>query len=529
MSEHLIALPVILVLAGAVFIGAIGPITAQACSPQDFRRRRNLWFVLTLAAFLTHSFWLFMVIAALALALTVKAESNRFALYFGLMLAVPPIAASVPGLGVFNELFSINLMRLLALVVLLPTYLVLRGQSGVDPFGRLWCDKLLLGYLALEVVLTLPYRTATSVLRDSVFYAFTDVFLPYYVASRSLRTLKAFRDAIAAFVVGVLVLSVMLMFEFARSRLLYVSLAPAMGVFDYGWGTYLGRAGGMRAMASIGHPIAAGYTCAVALGLYLYLQRFVPGVLARRVGALVLVGGMVGALSRAPWIGAAFIVVVFVVLGPAPTRGLMKIGLAVLLALPLLILTPAGQRFIDLLPWVGTVEAFNVEGRERLAEVSYRVFLQSPFFGRFDYTANDEMESLRGGHGIIDTVNTYVVVALRGGGVSLALFCGFFLVAGSSLFRAMRRVSDHGDEGKLLGRALFATLMGMLFMIGTVSPVLDIPTLYWSVGGLMVACVRLLEQRRAAPLVAAVPRAAPGPRRMPGTGGSFSHHGSGRK
>lgn len=527
MSEHLLALPLILVMAGAVFLGAMRPITAQACAPEDFRRRRNLWFLLTLAAFLSHSFWLFIVIAALALALTLKAESNRFALFFGLMLAVPPIVASLPGLGVFNELFSVNLMRVLALVVLLPTYLMLRRQPGVDPFGRLWCDKLLLGYLVLEVLLTLPYRTVTSILRDSVFYAFTDVFLPYYVASRSLRTLKAFRDAIAAFVLSALILGVMLMFEFARSRLLYVSLAPAMGVFDYGWGTYLGRGGGMRAMASIGHPIAAGYTCAVALGLYLYLQRLVPGGLSRKAGAVVLVGGLLGALSRAPWVGTAIIGVVFVALGPAPARRLMQIGLIVLLALPLLIVTPVGQRFIDLLPWVGTVEAYNVEGRERLAEVSYRVFLENPFFGRFDYISHPDMESLRGGHGIIDTVNTYAVVALRGGGVSLALFCGFFLVAGYTLFRAMQRVGDHGDERRLLGRALFATLVGLLFMIGTVSPVLDIPTLYWCVGGLMVAYVRLLE-RSAAPVVAEAPRAVVGARRMPGTGRAFPHHGPGR-
>lgn len=494
MPEHLQSLPIILALASAVFLLAQAPLTAQACSVEDFRRRRNLWFVFTLAAFLAHNFWLFILVIGLVLVVAAKAERNALALYLGLAVALPDIGASIPGLGVFNELFEISPVRLLALLVLLPAFLSLRTQAGVAPFGQLLCDKLLFGYLALEFVLTVPHRTLTSVLRDSVFYAFVDVFLPYYVASRALRTVKDFRDVFAAFIVSVGVLSLFLMFEFLRTRLLYSALAPVLGVYDYGWTTYLARGSRMRAIGTAGHPIAAGYLCAVAFGFYLYLRTLVPKGAVRTLAMLLLVGGLIGALSRAPWVGAVLITVVFLALGPAPGRSLMKLGLAVLLSLPFLLLTPYGRNIIDLLPWVGTVDAENVAGRERLAEVSFRVMMENPLFGRFDVMEHPDIESLRGGHGIIDTVNTYVVVGLRAGFVGLALFTGFFATAVGLLFRGMRRTAGPGDERHLLGRALLATLLGVLFMIGTTSPVLAIPTIYWCMGGLAIAYARLVEQ-----------------------------------
>ena len=195
MPEHLRALVVILVLAVAVFALAKAPITAQACAAQDFVRRRNLWFALTLAAFLAHNFWVFAAIASIALVIAVRNESNRFALYMGVMLVRPRMSASIPGFGLINDLFAVDPLRLLALFVLLPTYLVLRKQPGVEPFGKLLPDKFLLAYLVLSLVLTLEYRTFTAVFRTSVLYAFTDTFLIYYCASRSLRSIEAYRDA----------------------------------------------------------------------------------------------------------------------------------------------------------------------------------------------------------------------------------------------------------------------------------------------------------------------------------------------
>jgi hypothetical protein len=515
--EHLRALVVILALSIPVFALAKAPITATISSAEDFRRRRNLWFFFTFAAFFAHSFWLFALLLTCALVLARRNETNPMALYLALFIALPPISQSIPGLGLVNELFAVDHVRLLALFVLLPAYMALRRQPGTEAFGRLLPDKLLLGYLVLEVALTLPYRTLTSVLRDSVAYAFTDVFLPYYVASRSVRTLKAFRDALGALVVSVLVLSLILLFEYRGYWLLYSALDRALGV-DWGGNSYLTRAGNLRASGTIGHAIAAGYVCAAALGLYLYLRTVISSVFMRRLAMLVIAGGLLGALSRAPWLGAVAMIVVFMALGPSPVASLSKLGLAVVATLPVLLATDIGSKIIDYLPWVGEVDARNVDGRARLAEVAFQVFLENPVFGRFDYLVHPAMEALRGSDGIIDTVNTYVVVGLRGGGVGLALFVGVFTTAGYGVFKSLRRLGNKGDERHALGRALLATLIGVLLIIGTVSPILVIPTVYWILAGLAVGYSRMIALDTASARVPADGRNREAVRRFAATG-----------
>ena len=491
MPEHLRALVVILVLATAVFALAKAPITAQACSVQDFVRRRNLWFALTLAAFLAHNFWLFVLVACCVLAVAVRAEANRYALYLGLVLTLPQLIAQIPGLGIVNQLFEISQLRILALVVLLPAYLALRKQPGVEPFGQLLCDKLLLCSFTLKFFLTLPHTTFTVVLRECVLYAFTDIFLTYYVASRSLRTITAFRDALGAFVVGAVVFCAIVVFEFGRHWLLYRALDDALGV-SQGNAGYLLRSGLLRAEGTAGQSIVTGYTCAIAIGLYLYVGTLVPSFAWRSLGMLVLIAGIVGAMSRAPWLGAAMMIPLFIVLGPTPITSLAKLAVAGLVALPILLLTSAGATIVDFLPWVGSIDARNVDGRELLATVSLQVIAENPFFGRYDFALNPAIEGLRGSDGIIDLVNTYIIIALKGGYVSLALFVGIATVAILGILAGLRKIGDKRDERHVLGRSLLATLVGMLFVIGTVSPIFFVYPLYWSLAGLAVGYGRLI-------------------------------------
>src|SRR5688572_1681297 len=190
MPEHLRALVAILVLAAVVFAFAKAPACASAIASGDFERRRNLWFGITLSAFLAHNFWVFMIVAGALLLFALPREPNRLALYFFLLFAAPAIPDAITGLGIIQSFFTIHYLRLLALAVLLPAYLFLRAQRGTEPFGRLLPDKILVAYLVLQFLLMLSTTTFTNTLRHGVFYAFLDVFLPYYVASRSLKDLK---------------------------------------------------------------------------------------------------------------------------------------------------------------------------------------------------------------------------------------------------------------------------------------------------------------------------------------------------
>jgi hypothetical protein len=60
----------------------------------------------------------------------------------------------------------------------------------------------------------------------------------------------------------------------------------------------------------------------------------------------------------------------------------------------------------------------------------------------------------------------------------------------------MRAFPDKDDEQRQLGRALLATLVGILVIIFTVSSITIIPTVYWSVAGLGVAYIQRVRRLR---------------------------------
>jgi len=501
MPEHLRALAVILVLAGAVFALARPLACAAAMTEPAFARRRNLWFALTLTAFLAHNFWIFVAFAALLLLFTIPSEHNKLALWFFVLLAVPAIGAEIPGFGLVEHFFVVDHVRLLALAVLLPAWLALRMRPDAEPFGRSGADKLLAAYLVLQLCLLFPHTTLTEALRRGVFYAFVDVFLPYYVASRAARDLAGVREALTAFALAALVAAAIAVFEFARHWLLYAPLEESLGV-DWGLLNYLERGDGrLRAQASTGQPIVLGYVLALGLTLMLYVNRFFLSTPWRYGALALLAAGLVATMSRGPWLGALVMLLAFVATAPRAWSRLAKLGVAGLCVLPFLMVSSAGRALVDFLPFVGTVEAHNVAYRERLFEISLGVVLDHPWFGAWDFLELPVMQQLRQGQGIIDVVNTYLGVALASGFVGLALFCGFFLVVLAALVAALRRAAQSpagrdapagGREGDVYaaGQALLCALLGILVMIFTTSSIGLIPVIYWAFAGLAQAYAR---------------------------------------
>jgi len=492
MPEHLRALVVILFVASVVFFMARRPAT-DLIPLTDFKRRRNLWFALTLVAFVAHSFWLYAGAATVILLVARRREHNPLALFFLLLFLIPPATTEIPGFGVVNYLFDINHQRVLTLCVLLPAALALRKQSGCIRFGRLLPDKLLLASLVLTSALALRETTVTDTLRQ-VLSLYIDVFLPYYVASRGLRELNDFKDALLAFVLVGFLLALLGVAEYVRHWLLYNALLDALGL-QWDMKAYLSRGGSLRASVTTGQAIVLGYVMAVAMGLFLFVQHFVQKPVHRYLGALLLAAGLFAPLSRGPWIGAGVIVVVFIAMGKHAVSRLALLGLAGVLSIPLLSVLPGGDKVLDLLPFIGKVDSENITYRERLLDNSWIVIQRNPLFGSFDYRSTPEMQSMIQGEGIIDIVNTYVGLALRIGLVGLGLFLGFFACILLGIRKAMRPFTDNADPNRLLGRVLMATLLGILVTIFTVSSITVIPIVYWSIAGLSVAYIEMLRRQ----------------------------------
>ncbi|MGV8919510.1 MAG: O-antigen ligase family protein [Pseudomonas sp.] len=493
MPEHLRALVVILFIAGIVFTFARGP-AADLIAYGDFTRRRNLWFGLTLLAFVSNSFWIYAAVAGVVLILAERREHHPMGLYYLLLFLIPPASAQIPGFGLANYFFDLDHTRLMALCVLLPAFLTLRKQSDTLPFGRTLPDKLLAASLVLTSLLYLRETTPTDTLRQTV-YLFTDVFLPYYVASRALKELSDFKDALFGLLLAAMLLALIGVVEFARHWLLYNALIYAMGM-HWEMSSYLSRGGSLRASATTGQSIALGYVMSVAIGVFLYLQPYLRSKLHQRLGALLLAAGLFAPLSRGPWIGAVVIIVAFIATGRGAFKRLMLLGLAAVLSLPLLTLVPGGEKIIDLLPYIGNVDTENITYRERLIDNSMIVIKRNPLLGSFDFRSTPEMQSMIQGQGIIDIVNTYLNIALRVGLIGLALFVAFFVTVLLGIRKAMRAFPDKDDEERRLGRALLATLGGIMVTIFTVSSITVIPVVYWSMAGIGVAYAHRVSRVR---------------------------------
>ena len=114
------ALIVVLVLGLATFAFAKSTALVFMNEP-DFKRRRTVWLIVTIAAFLSPGFWLFALVAAPALYWGGKKDTNPLAFYLALMNVIPSIPIPIPthGLGI-NELFDLDIFRLLSLCVLVP-------------------------------------------------------------------------------------------------------------------------------------------------------------------------------------------------------------------------------------------------------------------------------------------------------------------------------------------------------------------------------------------------------------------------
>jgi len=490
MPEHIRALIVIIFLAAVVFAFSRRP-ASELIGSADFTRRRNLWFALTLVAFLVHNFWLYALVAATALLVAGRREQNRVALFFLLLFLIPNAPAQIPGFGIINYLFALNHVRLLTLAVLLPAFLLIRQRADTLPFGRIWADRFLTGYLLLVFALYMRETTFFDTLRQG-FYLFIDVFLPYYVVSRSLKSIEAFRDALLGFVLAAMVLAAIGFFEFMRHWLLYSALIDALGL-NWNIVSYLTRSDLLRASATTGQAIALGYVMAVALGFCLYLKDEIGSRLSLRLGGLLLAAGLIAPLSRGPWVGFAAMLAIYLSTGQHALRRLAMLVLAVIVALPILAVLPGGQKVIDLLPFIGATEKSTIDYRERLFDSAMVIIDRNPWFGSVNYLEEPEMRALMGGQGIIDIVNTYIRVALETGYVGLGLFSGFFVLVLLGLHKAMRSLPDKDDETYGLGRALFATLTGILVIIFTVSSISIIPVVYWSVAGLGVAYAQMVR------------------------------------
>lgn len=493
MPEILRSLLVVLLVGAAVFHFARPHCIAMGMQPRNYDVQKKLWFGITLAAFLAHDYFLFAAIAVGLIYVYRKQHTNLPALYAGLLLTVPLFGKDIPGLGIINYFFTLDYSRLLSLCILLPAYLHLRKLKETPKFGSTWVDKLVLAYLVYGLAKQVPLDTFTNSLR-TMFYLGLDVVLPYYVASRGARTIQDLRETLVALLLAALVIGLVGVVEYAKSWLLYSRLGDALDVTHWGYGAYLLRGSSLRALSTTGQPIVLGFVMAVVVGVYFCLQTELKKISTKAVFSCALLVGLIAPLSRGPWLGAVGIALTFLLMGPRPVAKLVEFTVLSVATGLVILVSPLGPKLVDKLPFVGTVDVQNVEYRERLLSNALIVISQNPYFGSSDFINEPEMQELRNGgdQGIVDVVNSYVAIALSGGLVGLLLYVAPHISTLLSMFIYLSRRRGDSDAVTTTGRALFAILVGIMFMIYTVSSILAIPLLHWVITGLSLSYLQLV-------------------------------------
>ncbi|HRW29059.1 MAG TPA: O-antigen ligase family protein, partial [Emcibacteraceae bacterium] len=264
---------------------------------------------------------------------------------------------------------------------------------------------------------------------------------------------------------------------------------------------YLSRNNLLRASAALGHPIVLGYISAIGLGLYLYFYPKIQKKMRQQywIGITVFIGGLLASLSRGPWVGAVAMILVFLLTGQKAIGKLTKLMFGGFFVLAILSTTQAGKSFIELIPFVSNDENIHavstISYRQQLLDQSWIVIKRNPFFGSANYLDTPEMETMRQGEGIIDIVNSYLVIALSSGLIGLGLFLSIFAAILYKMYKLMPTLKQNIKFRDLLvmDRALFATIIGVMVTIFTMSGISISQQYYWSLLGLACAFIRIAK------------------------------------
>ena len=477
MLQSLKSLVVLLALTWPVLLLA-KPICLRFMTAEDFARRRTVWWVLTVVCFLSPSFWGYVLVAIPVVYWAAKKDSTPLALFLMLYYVAPPQGIEIPIAGI-NRLFDLSNVRLMSLLILVP---VAASRLREAPLRFSAMDALFLLYGTLQIALLVPYESPTNTMRRG-FLFLIDEYVVFFVFSRAISSRRQLVDMMAALCLSAALFVPVAAFESFKGWLLYSDLSGRWG--NANELAYLFRGDSLRAQASTGHSIALGYLLAMAIGVWTYLGS---SILKRQVKLGVFFALALGlglSYARGPWLGGAIALLLFVVLGSRDNATRSKSLFGIVAASALFAVTPWGMRVVDTLPFIGTQDQDSVEYRRQLAETSWQLVQQHPFFGN-PFVLLD-MESLRQGQGIIDVVNTYLQVALWYGLVGLALFGGIFLLAlsrGGGRYLQARRVDD--VDGRVLGASLLACMLASLVYMATAGACFQ-----WVLAGFLVSYAAL--------------------------------------
>lgn len=303
----------------------------------------------------------------------------------------------------------------------------------------------------------------TNVLRVAVEVLLT-YGLPYYLASRGVRTIDDVKRVMLHMACAAVMISVIMCYETLRTWPMYRILYTHYGV-DLAGMVKL-RSGWLRATGTTVESTSMAFVL-VPCFLAALCSRRAFASSAHHIGVLCLLGfGLSLPQSRGALVGLLFAITAMNIYmrRQAAVGGVVFLALCVAVAM---LVVPAESRLGSMLgksaETAGTADYRKDLFRRGMEEIRKR-----PVLGASETQVMVNLEDLRQGEGIIDFVNTYLYVALVTGVIGLIAFVAGFGGQLWALWKIRRGLSQRGPDIQIAA-FVFAGILAPMEMIAFTS------------------------------------------------------------
>ncbi len=382
--------------------------------------------------------------------------ASRIALFFGVAFSLSMFEGFALNPGV--NLGGLSHPRMLSLCILLPIFLSLKPELGMKKFHAI--DKAVLMFFVWSVMLDARDANATSIAR-SVLWTFFDYIIPYIVVRRFTANYGLIFTAISFALLSQALVGAS---EAILKWHVHTDIERTANFSTQLNAMYKFRYGLLRAQASYLNPLIfalfanMSFLCAVILFMKPGLK--VPPTYGKLMAWAAVVFSILGTLSsgsRAGIAGSILIVLIMLAVRWAINRKSdpKKLLVTAFLAGVVMVFTLGGDIIRE-----------NFEYRARLFDIGSQLMLEEPVFGIYKPQNDPRMDSLKQGEGIVDIVNTYLLIGLSYGFPGLLLFVYAIFGGLNRLYYCLRRSND---EKLTVGLFAFASLCVLAFNLATTS------------------------------------------------------------
>lgn len=479
-----------------------GPGLKQVMAPQDWKAA---WIFVIGTLFVSCFSWtvpLFFVTFSLwamfAPRFFGQGLDGRLPAYVLLACVSPQFSMELENVGGLRDVMRLDIFRVIEIFILIPAAvgLVARRERPPYPLWLMISDLATAIYTVYWINRLFGQFSATAMSREGL-QVILDTVLPYYVLSRGCLQPELRRRVLSVLMFGAAYQGMVAIAEGLSRHVLYAQLQYLYGVRWNILGA-LTRGDWLRAQAAFSGPLVLAMLLLFGIGVWFALRPQEKSRPYAVVGAVML-GGMLATISRGPLLALAILVIGLVGLRFLSAKRFLFLTVVFVLAAAVAWSMGLGDQLVEAINNASGADKqadFNVIYRQELLKTSVALIQQSPWFGVPNYL--DQMTNLKQGDGIVDLVNTYLIVTLNVGIVGLALFMLPFLVVLQRLAATLPQDPGPLRRERLVWLPLTLAVMAAVFTVSPVSIIRSI--LVWVVAIGLANLQEGIVARRRAPL-----------------------------